>query len=186
MALAWPAVTLTELRPTSPSAPPTEGGWGGNGWDDQDPGGGGGWGDGPHGDDETPYQRPMMVRGIALATAIAVITGSIGGWVAILAGGRSAAVGVSMVGIDAAGVGTSPAVAKVSFMATNDLINSTRATCRATVSSGTETMGSATVRIRLDGATHAPEAVSVPLSRGLGTVALSARVTCSALKSDRT
>ncbi|MGH9007362.1 MAG: hypothetical protein ACRDV6_06560 [Acidimicrobiales bacterium] len=179
-------MTLTELRPITPSAPPTDSGWGGNGWDDQDPGDGGGWGDDPHGDDETPYERPKVVRGVALATAIAVITGSIGGWVAILAGGPTTTVGVSMAMIDNSAVGTSPATAVVSFMATNELIDATRATCRATVSSGTETMGSATVRIRLDGATRAPQAMSVPLPRGFGTVVPSVRVTCSALTTERT
>jgi hypothetical protein len=59
-------------------------GWGGDGWGDDDSGDGWGWSEGPDGDEDArPYRRSRIVRAVALVTVVAVVTGSIGTWVAI-------------------------------------------------------------------------------------------------------
>ena len=146
-------------------------GWGGDGWGDDDSGDGWGWSDGPDGDEDArPYRRSRIVRAVALVTVVAVVTGSIGTWVAILAVGSSqpaysvTSVRATVSTQEQAGVTTHPA-AIVSFVVANNAAVPGRASCRAVVSTAHGTVGSSSIRTgKIPGGQSTSLSVSVPLS----------------------
>jgi hypothetical protein len=146
-------------------------GAGGDGWGDDDSGDGWGWSEGPFGDEDArPYRRSRIVRAVALVTAVAVVTGSIGTWVAILALGTPqpsysvTSVHVTVPIAQQHGATTEP-VARVSFVVANDSSVAGRATCRAVMSTARGTVGSASGTTQsMPGGTSVSVTMSVPLS----------------------
>jgi hypothetical protein len=162
-------------------------GGGGDGWGDDDSGGGWGWSEGPFGDEDArPYRRSRIVRAVALVTAVAVVTGSIGAWVAILAVGTPQP-SYSVTSVHATvpigqqlGATTEP-VARVSFVVANDSSVAGRATCRAVMSTAHGTVGSASGTTQsMPGGTSVSVTMSVPLSSTAlaGNGPAAARVSC--------
>jgi hypothetical protein len=146
-------------------------GWGSDGWGDDDSGDGWGWSDGPDGDEDArPYRRSRIVRAVALVTVVAVVTGSIGTWVAILAVGSPQPT-YSVISVRATvptqeqgSAATHPA-AIVSFVVANNSAVLGRASCRAVVSTSHGTVGSSSIRTgKIPGGQSASLSVSVPLS----------------------
>jgi hypothetical protein len=147
---------------------------GGNGWGDDDPGDDWGWSEGPDGDeDATPYRRSRIVRAVALVTVAAVVTGSIGTWVAIIAVGSPQ----SSYAVSAIHARVAPAEQKsptghpsvsVSFIVSNDSALTGRASCRAVISAGGSTaVGSAVANTaRLPGGSSMPMTIRVALNAG--------------------
>jgi hypothetical protein len=186
-------VIETELRPASRGVEPTlASGWGGDGWDDDDPGDEWGWSDGPDGDeDATPYRRSRMVRAIALVTVAAVVTGSIGTWVAILAVGSpqpSYATTAIRAHVAAADQKTPTALptASVSFVVSDDSSLPGRASCRVVISTkASGVVGSAVANTaRLAAGTSTPMAIRVALSSGVlaGNGPAGVQVACTAMR----
>jgi hypothetical protein len=148
-------------------------GWGGDGWGDDDSGDGWGWSEGPDGDedeDARPYRRSRIVRAMAMVTAVAVVTGSIGTWVAILAVGSPqptysvTAVRATVPTQEQRGATTHPA-AIVSFVVANNSAVLGRASCRAIVSTAHGIVGSSSIRTgQIPGGQSTSLSVSVPLS----------------------
>jgi hypothetical protein len=157
-------------------------GWGGDGWGDDDSGDGWGWSDGPSDEDATPYRRSRIVRAIALATAAAVVTGSIGTWVAILVVGSPkpsypvASVHLSVPVAEQRHATTDP-IATVTFAVTNDSAVAATASCRAVISTVHGAVGSSVVRTK---SMPIGETVSVSMSVPLSSSALSGNGASSA------
>jgi hypothetical protein len=146
-------------------------GWGGDGWGDDDSGDGWGWSEGPYGDEDArPYRRSRIVRAVALMTVVAVVTGSIGTWVAILAVGSPQptysviSIRATVPATEQRSATTNP-TAIVSFVVANNSAVIGRATCRAVISTAHGTVGSSSVRTeKIPGGQSASLTVSVPLS----------------------
>ena len=163
----------TDLLSVGGAADPVLGsGWGGAGWGADDSGDDWGWSEGPSGDDgdERPYRRSRIVRAVALVTAASVVIGSIGTWVAILAVGSPqpsysvTSVRATVPSAQQRGSTTEPS-ATVSFVVANDSAQAGRATCRAVVSTGHGTVGSAAVlTAKMPGGEEASLTMSVPLN----------------------
>jgi hypothetical protein len=180
-----------DLRARAETDRPVVGsGWGGDGWGNDDGSGDGwGWSEGPFGDEDArPYRRSRVVRAVALVTAVAVVTGSIGTWIAILTVG-SPRPSFSVTSIRATVPlaeqqrATTEPVAAVSFVVANDSALASRATCRVVVSTahGTIGAGSATTP-SMAGGTSDSVTMSVPLSSSAlsGNGPAAARVSCLA------
>ena len=166
-ALAFGAVLTTDLEPAadpfeallqgdSGAGDPGDGD-SGDGWD--------GW-EGRFDDEEdVPYRRPRVVRVMALVTALAVVVGSIGTWVAILAVGPSTpsfAVSSVRTSVPSSEVGrpTASPTATVSFVVTNESTGSARTACRTTLSNAGGVVGAASSRpLRLLGGASASASV---------------------------
>jgi hypothetical protein len=172
-ALASISVIETELRPAVLGGEPIlASGWGGDVWDDGDPGDEWGWSEGPDGsEDTTPYRRSRIVRAIALVTVVAVVTGSIGTWVAVLAVGSpqpsypTSAVRAHVAAADQK-TPTALPIASVSFVVSDNSSLAGRATCRVVVSTKASGVvgSSAANTVRLAPGTSTPMAIRVALS----------------------
>lgn len=158
------------LLPVREPAQPLAGsGRGDDGWAADDSGDDWGWSEGPFGenDDERPYRRSRIVRAVALVTAVIVVLGSIGTWVAILAVGPPApsyAVGAVRFQPVLQSATTMPR-ANVTFIVANESSQTGRATCRAVVSTSHGVVGASSSRSqRLPGGESESLSISVPLS----------------------
>lgn len=153
----------------------------GDGWRSDDGGEGWGWSEDPEEDDGPPYRRSRVIRAVAVATAAAVVLGSIGTWVVFLAvGSPSASFAVSAVETTLPGPGAGQPV-EVRFQVANQSNTGSPATCLATLATTTATVGSATVRLpRLAGGQwdRVSVGVSVDPSALAGHGPATARVSC--------
>lgn len=184
------------LRSVREPAQPLPGsGWGDDGSGADDSGDDWGWSEGPFGndDDERPYRRSRIVRAVALVTAVTVVVGSIGTWVAILAVGPSASsYAVSAVQFQAVPgqrSGTTTPTANVTFIVANESNRTGRATCRAVVSTSHGVVGASSARSqRLSGGESEALSISVPLSPAAlsGNGPAGVRVTCGATSTSGT
>jgi len=110
------------------------------------------------------------MRAVALVTVVAVVTGSIGTWVAILAvGSPQPTYSVTSVRATVAAAAqrsaTTDPTAIVSFVVANNSAVLGRATCRAVISTAHGTVGSSSIRTeKIAGGQSASLTVSVPLS----------------------
>jgi hypothetical protein len=141
----------TPVRPAEPTdLGSLSSGRGGDGWGD-DSGGEWGWSEGPWGDDEDdepPYRRSRIMRGVALATVAAVVAGSIGTWVVFLAVGASRATfAVSAVRADTSAATAAQPGTPVHFVVSNESSAPASATCVATLTTRGTTLGSAVVQV---------------------------------------
>lgn len=172
-ALASQAVTETDLLLSvrEPARPLPGSGRGDDGSGADDSGDDWGWSEGPfgHDDDERPYRRSRIVRAMALVTAVTVVVGSIGTWVAILAVGPPApSYAVSAVHfqtVPGQRSATTTPRANVTFVVANESSQTGRATCRAVVSTSHGVVGaSSSGSQRLSGGESESLSISVPLS----------------------
>jgi len=137
----------THVRPLEPNDPRfRSSGGGGDGWGD-DSGGEWGWSEGSS-DDEAPYTRSRIMRGVAVATVAAVMAGSIGTWVVFLAvGAPQATFAVSSVHTDTSAATVTLPSALVHFVVSNESTAPAAATCVATLIARDATLGSAVVQV---------------------------------------
>jgi hypothetical protein len=161
--------------------------WGGDGWGDDDSGSGWGWSEGPSDeDDASPYRRSRFVRAVALVTAVAVVTGSIGTWVAILVvGSPKPSYSVTSVHLSVPASeqrhATADPIATVTFDVANDSAVTATASCRALIGTSQGTVGSAVVVTKaMPVGSTAAVTMSVPLSASAlaGNGAASVQVRC--------
>jgi hypothetical protein len=176
----------TPVRPLEPTdLGSLSSGRGGDGWGD-DSGDEWGWSEGPWGDDEDdgpPYRRSRVMRGVALATVVAVVAGSIGTWVVFLAvGAPQTSFAVSSVHTDVSAAATTEQSAVVHFVVSNETLAPAAATCVATLTTAETTVGSAAVqvpRVQPGGSTNATARVVIRPATLSGHGPVSIRVGCA-------
>ncbi len=163
-------VTLVDLPPLIDVDERVLGsGRGGDGWvGGDDEFGGWGWSEEPFEDDEPPYQRPRIVRVLAIVLAAVVIAGTIGAYVAVVTVGSDQQFPVT--DVVAAGPRVTAGIQRVSvhFVVSNAVSEAGQARCTATVWTAEGALGTASLTTsRIPGGASSRLAMRVPLSAPL-------------------